>query len=604
MKTILALAALVGLTGCSLIVDVSREGPLDEFATPPPKSVTATGRGGAAATIDVRATMAAIEILRQGGNAVDAAVAAASVLGVTDQFSCGIGGGGFMMIYLADEGRVVTLDHRETAPAAIDAALFYEDGAPIELTELVNSGLSVGTPGMARGWDEALRSHGTMTLDKVLWRAISVAERGFEVDQSFVDQTTRNLERFNRIESTRKLFLTGAGQPFPLGTVLTNPDLARTYSLIAAGGADAFYKGEIAQAIVSAVTSPPVADHAGAPVRPGVLSLEDLAGYQPIAREPLVSEYRGHTLHGMDVPSSGGLTVGMTLNLLSGYDPGAFDRADFLHRYLEASRLAFADRGVYMADPAYVDVPREGLLSLDYAHERRLLIFPFASHMPAEPGDPWAYQPGASSQQGAKDSSALDDPNRETTHISVTDAQGNIVAYTCTIESEGGNGIVVPGYGFLLNNELTDFTIPVDPAMPAANAVEPGKRPRSSMSPVILTRNGRPVLALGSPGGSTIITTVVQILVNHLDLAMPIDEAVAAPRVSQRNSPMLSSEAEPEFLSTEEAAELEELGHSFVEVPTGIGAATAIRFNDDGSVTAVAEPARRTGGHAMVVTPE
>jgi gamma-glutamyltranspeptidase/glutathione hydrolase len=463
-----------------------------------------------------------------------------------------------MLIYLAGEGRVVTIDHLEAAPAAFNASLLYEDGAPIERSELVSSGLGVGTPGTVRGWDEALRSHGTMTLDRVLRRAISVAESGFD----------------------------GA-----------SPDLARTYGMLAQGGADAFYKGAIAQAIVSAVTG-------GTAARPGVMSLDDLAGYQAIVREPVASEYRGHTVHGADVPSSGGLTVAMILNLLSGYDPGAFDRADFLHRTLESSRLAFADRGAYMADPAFADVPREGLLSEGYADERRLLILPFAATAPAEPGDPWAHQAGPGSGQAAEGSAALDEPGREAAHITVADADGNIVSYTCSSASEGGNGIAVPGHGFLLNSALADFDIPGDPMTPQANAAEPGKRPRSSVAPLILARDGRPVLALGSSGGSAAITTAAQILVNHLDLDMPIDEAVAAPRVAQRGEGDLSSVAEAAFLDTEDAAALEELGHVLVESSAPLGAATGIRFHEDGSVTVVAEPTRRNGGHAMVVTPE
>jgi gamma-glutamyltranspeptidase/glutathione hydrolase len=601
MKKVFLVPALLALTGCSLITEVPHEGEGDLFASIPPPAPTATGRGGAASTVDVRATLAAIEILKHGGNAVDAAVAAAAVLGVTDPFSCGIGGGGFMLIRRAD-GSITTIDHRETAPAGFDAGLFYEGGAPIDFAELVTSGISVGVPGTVRGWDEALRGYGSLGLGDVLKRAILVAKHGFDVDQSFFDQETRNVERFRQITSTSQLYLNPEGEPFPIGTIFTNPDLAETYRLIAEGGAEAFYEGEIAQAIVDTVASPPAAPGATPIVRPGPMQLPDLAGYKAIVRAPVESSYREYTLYGMDAPSSGGMTVAMILNLLSGFDPAGLTHGEVLHRYVESSRLAYADRAVYMGDPDYFDVPREGLLSSGYADARRPMIDPtHAATAKALPGNPYAYQGGGSMSkgQGSESPEVID---RETTHIVVVDGGGNLVSYTCTIESEGGNGIVVPGYGFLLNNELTDFDIPAMEGAPSANAPEAGKRPRSSISPTLVMKDGAPVLTLGSPGGATIITTVTEVLVNYLDLGMPIDEALAAPRISQRNAGDLTTTAETAFLGTPEADELEALGHAFTETPA-IGAATAIRFNDDGTVTAAAEPTRRNGGSAMVVEP-
>ncbi|HEX8818597.1 MAG TPA: gamma-glutamyltransferase [Archangium sp.] len=577
--------------------------------TPAPlPSPTATGRGGAAATVDVRATAAAIDILRAGGNAVDAAVAAASVLGVTDPYSCGIGGGGFMLVYLAREGRVVTLDHRETAPQALERSRLYENGAPIPLEPLVTSGLSVGVPGSLLGWDEALRRHGSRPLATVLQPAIRVAEQGFDVDPTFFEQTRHNVERFRDFSSSAALFLGPDGQPWPVGSTFKNPGLARTYRLVAQGGPRVFYRGEIARAIVDTVTHPPVVPGAARTVRPGVLSLEDLAGYEVHVRPPVTSSYRGYTLHGMGAPSSGGLALALTFNLLEAFSPASLSRADFLHRYLEASRLAFADRNAFLGDPAFVSVPEAGLLSRDYATQRRsALDGARASTLAAAPGNPLPFQGGATAAptspaeplRRAAEETVL---NKETTHITTSDAAGNIVAYTCTIEGEGGNGMVVPGYGFLLNNELTDFDLPATMDAPHPNAPAPGKRPRSSMSPVLVLEDGAPVLALGSPGGSTIITTVGQTLVNHLDFGMPIHEALAAPRVSQRNSANHVSQAEPEFLSTPEAAALIARGHGFTDVGP-LGATTAIRFNADGTVTAVAEPRRRGGGSAMVVTP-
>lgn len=570
-----------------------------------------TGRGGAAASVDARATAAAIEILQSGGNAVDAAVAAAGVLGVTDPYSCGIGGGGFMLIYLADEKRVVSVEHREAAPKGLHRGLYYEGTTPIPMPEVLTSGLSAGVPGMPRGWELALERYGTRGLAEVLQPGIRVAERGFEVDAFFLEQTTRNVARFQLFSSTAGLFLPG-GKPVPVGATFTNPDLAKTYRLVAQGGSKAFYRGEIAQAIVDTVTRPPMAAHAPRPVRPGVMKLSDLADYEARIREPVKSTYRGYTVYGMSAPSSGGAAVGLALNLLEGFEPASMSRVDFLHRYIESSRLAFADRTAYVADPEFVDVPMAGLLSKEYAAERRKAIDPAkaaARDVPA--GNPFAYQQDPSSTRAASlpfsalspvalAPSVLDVPNRETTHITTSDKAGNIVSYTCTIEFEGGNGMVVPGYGFLLNNELTDFDFPPSPTTPHVNSPEPGKRPRSSMSPTMVFKEGVPVLALGSPGGSTIITTVLQTLVNHLDFGMPLLEAAAAPRVSQRNTPDGKSQAEPEFMASPEAAALTAKGHVFADVGP-IGALTAIRFNADGTVTAVAEPKRRGGGSAMVL---
>jgi len=431
------------------------------------------------------------------------------------------------------------------------------------------------------------------------------------VDQTFFEQTSREAERFRRFTSTAATFLRD-GKPVPVGGVFANPELAKTYRLVARGGSQAFYKGEIGQAIVRTLANPPVAPGAPA-VRSGVMTMADLADYQARIRAPVVSTYRGYTLYGIDAPSSGGLTVALALNILEGFEPRALPRVEYLHRYLEASRLAFADRTAYVADPEFVDVPEAGLLSKPFAAERRQGIDPNrAAARAVSPGNPFAHQADPSHTlpaqtvppmaMAALPPSVLDVPNRETTHITTSDKAGNIVAYTCTIEFEGGSGIAVPGYGFLLNNELTDFDVPPNPATGHANIPEPGKRPRSSMSPTLVFKDGVPVLALGSPGGSTIITTVLQTLLNHLDLGMPLLDAVAYPRASQRNVPDGTTQAEPELIASPEGAALAQKGHVFTPVPQ-IGALTAIRFNPDGTTTAVAEPRRRGGGSAGVVSP-
>ncbi|AUX38937.1 gamma-glutamyltransferase [Sorangium cellulosum] len=582
----------------------------DLFAEPPTIAPTATGRGGAAATVDLRGSLAAIEVLKKGGNAVDAAVAAAGVLGATDPFSCGVGGGGFMLVYLAAEKKVVAIDHRETAPSGLEASSFYENGAPIALDELATSGLSVGVPGTVRGWSEALRRYGTLGLKDVLQRAIQVAEAGFEIDQTFFEQTGRNLARFQAITSSKELFLEPDGEARPVGTIFKNPDLARTYRLIADGGEKAFYEGEIAEAIVAAVLEPPIEPGSTLKVRPGVIAPSDLQDYEVRVRPALSTTYRDYTIHGVGLPSSGGITVAEALNLLEGFDLATLTPVEVLHRYLGASRLAFADRGTFLGDPEFVEAPVAGLLSKDYADSRRdLIALSEAPTSAAAPGDPFVFQTDPSPSPGGGRSARKggagpnDAGDNETTHITISDTSGNIVSYTCTIEREGGNGMVVPGHGFLLNNELTDFNIPSDPAAPHPNVAEPGKRPRSSMSPTLVMKDGKPELALASPGGSTIITTVLQILVGTIDLGLPIDKALAAPRISQRNAGDGSSDAEAAFLVTPEAEGLRALGHVFSDANTTggeIGAATALRFHGDGTVTAVAEPVRRQGGSAMV----
>jgi len=584
--------------------------PLDPEPVPPTTFVpTAVGKGGAAATVDHRGTWAAIETLKAGGNAIDAAVAAAAMLGVTDPFSCGIGGGGFMLIWLADKKQAVVIDLRETTPQGMDHTAFYANGVLIPFNDLVTSGLSVGVPGTLRGWDEALHRYGKRPLADALKLATFVAKKGFDVDQTFLDQTTRNVDRFRQIPSTRALFLTAAGDPLPLGAIFKNPDLAATYELIAKEGPGVVYGGAVGSDIVKTVTKPPFAADATIVSRPGFMTLADLAAYEVRVRPAVQSTYRGLTVLGVGLPSSGGITTAMTLNLLGGFNPATMSKSDLLHRWLEASRLTYADRNAFLGDPEFVSVPVKGLLSPEYADARRVLIDGTKASTAAQPaGDPGAYQQDPSGAKAtpptwpqAKETDSDLDP--ETTHITVADALGNIVTYTCTIESEGGNGMVVPGRGFLLNNELTDFTMPATPDLKHPNVLEPGKRPRSSMSPTLVLSNGAPLLALGSPGGATIITTVMQMLVNHVDFKMPIADALAAPRVSQRNAPDAKSNAEPLFISSPEATALGGFGHLFTDAGL-IGAATAIRFNEDGTMTAVAEPVRRNGGSALVVTPQ
>jgi gamma-glutamyltranspeptidase / glutathione hydrolase len=553
----------------------------------PQKTPTAIGTGGAAATVDVLATDAAIDTLRSGGNAVDAAVAAAGVLGVTEPFSAGIGGGGFMVIR-TPSGQVTTIDGRETAGAAMKPDSFWENGAPLAFNDARWSGLSAGVPGTVAKWDLALKRYGSKPLRKLLKPGIKVASKGFTVDQTFFDQTLPNVDYFNDVPSTAAIYLDPDGTPRDVGTTLKNPDLAKTYEYIGRYGADAFYRGPLAKAIANAAQTPPITADANHVWRKGLITEQDLAKYRAIERKPTKVDYKGLEVWGMGPPSSGGSTVGEALNILEGYKPLGADRTQALHRFLEASRYAFADRGKYLGDPAFVQVPLDCLLSQQFADARRALITDRAVN---------AAVPGGDCGPAGVPPTLSDGPS--TTHLTIADDDGMVVSYTFTVESTGGNGIVVPGTGMLLNNELTDFDYT---SLTAPNRSDGGKRPRSSMAPTIVTKGGKPFIAVGSPGGSMIITTVLQTLLERLELGKDLPGAIAAPRVSQRNG--ATSIAEPEFMTTEAPALTARYGHAFGTPQAEIGATTGIEFFDRGKMLAAAEPVRRGGGSALVVKPQ
>ncbi|GAA2991863.1 gamma-glutamyltransferase family protein [Streptosporangium longisporum] len=559
--------------------------PASQTPPQPPraeKKPVAEGYGGAVSTVDLDASKAALGVLRRGGNAIDAAVAAAATLGVTEPYSAGLAGGGFIVYYDARRKKVHTIDGRETAPRAMTSTSL--EGIPFE--EAVTSGLSAGIPGSVAQWELALRRFGTLSLRQALRPAVEVASKGFTVDKTFHDQTAANAARFKDFTSTARLYLPG-GAPPPVGSTFRNPELAETYRTLGRRGGDWLYRGPLGAEIVATVKKPPVTPGSTRNVRPGLMETSDLRAYRALERPPTKMTYKGMDVYGMEPPSSGGTTVGEALNILEALPEVG------QHEYLEASRLAFADRGKYVGD--IPGVPVGELLSDGFAKERACLIGERAMPHPAAPGTPdGTYGPCPVTPSAQTTEAAPEGP--ETTHLVVTDRWGNVVAYNITIESTGGNGIVVPGRGFLLNNEMTDFTLgpaPGDPNLPG-----PGKRPRSSMAPTIVLSDGKPLLALGSPGGSTIITTVLQILVNRWDLGMSLPEALAAPRATQRNT--AQTQAEQAYLDRY-GAELTGRGHSLVLNPE-IGAATAVEFLSRGRLQAVAEPTRRGGGSALVVS--
>ena len=592
--------SLLGVTGlvAGLLAGSGAVNPAGAAAPLPDKVPLAVGTGGAVATVDADATRIGLQILRRGGNAADAAVAAAAALGVTEPYSAGIGGGGFFVYYDASTGEVSTIDGRETAPLAMGANVFLdEEGNALPFREVVQSGLSVGTPGTPLTWQRALEEFGTISLAQALQPATRLARQGFVVDETFRQQTADNEEKFRTFAPSVELFLPGGELP-EVGSVFRNPDLARTYRQLAREGVDSFYEGQLAEEIVQTVQEPPLA--AGvAPVRAGLLREVDLELYEAPLREPTRVDYRGLEVYGMAPPSSGGSTVGEALNILEQFRLSSLPDVPALHHYLEASALAFADRNVYVGDPAYSQVPLGQLLSEEFAAERACAIDPDAAlPKPVAAGDPDGEYGPCPAEQAATAVEGAE--GLSTTHLTVGDADGNIASYTLTIEATGGSGITVPGRGFLLNNELTDFDFKAaDVTRPSANLPAPGKRPRSSMAPTIVLDDGEPLLALGSPGGSTIITTVLQALVNRIDRNMNLAEAVAAPRASQRNTTNVS--AEPAFIAAYGEG-LRALGHTFTETAE-LGAATGIEYLPGGLMLAAAEPERRGGGAAGVVRP-
>ncbi|MGR4847932.1 gamma-glutamyltransferase [Streptomyces sp. LARHCF252] len=590
--TVLAVSAAV-------VVSVGASAPPAAQATGGEKKPLAVGYGGAVSSVDPDASAAGIEVLRKGGNAVDAAVATAAALGVTEPYSAGIGGGGYFVYYDAKSRTVRTIDGRETAPLSADKNLFTENGKPIPFAAAVSSGLSVGTPGTPATWQRALDQWGSKRLASVLKPAERLAREGFTVDETFRSQTASNETRFRYFPDTAELFLPGGRLPV-VGSTFKNPDLARTYAELGHKGVGAIYRGGLGQEIVDTVNKPPVDPASGWNARPGDLSAKDLAAYRTKLQAPTRTSYRGLGVYSMAPSSSGGTTVGEALNILERTDLSKASKARYLHRFIEASRIAFADRGRWVGDPAFEDVPTKELLSQRFADSRECLIKDDAVlTSPVAPGDP--RNPARCGSGGKAAPTTYEGDS--TTHLTVADKWGNVVAYTLTIEQTGGSGITVPGRGFILNNELTDFSFtPANPAVHDPNLPGPGKRPRSSMSPtIVLDRHDRPVVALGSPGGATIITTVLQTLTGFVDRGLPLVDAIAAPRASQRNA--AQTELEPGLYDNAGLRkELEAIGHSFKANPE-IGAATGVQRLPGGKWLAAAESVRRGGGSAMVVRP-
>ncbi len=470
------------------------------------------------------AVEAGADVLAAGGTAADAMVAVQAVLGLVEPQSSGLGGGAFLVWFDAESGELTTLDGRETAPLDVTPTLFQDEtGEPLGFFDAVVGGLSVGTPGTPALMEDAHRRWGNANWGDLLDPAIALADEGFAVSARMADSIANDAERLSTFPATAAYFLPD-GAPLAEGTLLQNAAYADTLRAMQAQGADAIYQGPIAEGIVETVRS--------AEGNPGLLSLRDLAVYEVIERPAVCATYRDMDVCGMGPPSSGALTVGQILGISGQFDLSTPDDPDAWRIIGDASRLAFADRGRYMADSDYVPMPTEGLIDPAYLEERAQLIGGdqtdgFVALPEVSPGNPtWDHA------QVWADDQSLEFPS--TSHISIVDSYGNVLSMTTTIENGFGSRLMAPG-GFLLNNELTDFSFRThSDGIPIANRIEPGKRPRSSMSPTIVMQDGNPILAIGSPGGSRIIGYVATTIIAHYDWGLDIQDAISLPHAVNR----------------------------------------------------------------------
>lgn len=517
-------------------------------------------KNGMVATQEALASDIGLQILKDGGNAVDAGVAVGFALAVTLPRAGNIGGGGFMMIYDAKQGKTVALDYREKAPSSATRDM-YLDSAGNAVSDLSRyHGLAVGVPGTVAGLLKALEDHGTMSREQVMAPAIALAENGIEVTAGLSESLEALSDRLQKWPSTKKIFFKPDGSAYQPGERLKQPELARSLKLIAAQGADGFYKGETASKLVKAVTD------AG-----GRMSLQDLANYKAIARVPVKGDYRGYEIVSMPPPSSGGIHIIQILNILEGYPLKDYGQnsAQTIHLMAEAMQLAYADRAEYLGDSDFIDVPDSGLTSQAYADKLRGLI------------DPNKATPAST----IKANNPLPYESDQTTHFSIVDKDGNAIANTYTLNFSYGTGLVAEGTGILLNNEMDDFS--AKPGVPngygllggEANAVEANKRPLSSMSPTLVFKDSKPYIVTGSPGGSRIITTVTQVISNVLDHDMNIAEATHAPRIHDQ---WLPDEIRIEkALNVDTIKKLESMGHT-VSPQATMGSTQSIMITPDG----------------------
>lgn len=514
-----------------------------------------------------------LKVLKSGGNAVDAAVTIGFVMAVTMPQAGNIGGGGFMLVYSAKSREVIAIDYRERAPAMARRDMFLDSAGNPDNGLSRFSHLSAGVPGTLSGLALALKKYGTISLSRALAPAIKLAEEGFPLTPALSDAIKSHSKRLKRWPSTRAIFFRPDGSFYEPGDILIQKALAETLKAVAGGGVQAFYEGRIADLIASEMES-----------NGGLITREDLKSYKPVIRKPVKGTYRGYDIYSMSPPSSGGVHIVQILNILEGYDMSSLghNSAAAIHYMAEAMKRAYADRSRYLGDPDFVKVPVEGLTGKEYAAKlRRRIDRKIASDSKViSPGRPPGYESG------------------ETTHFSVVDSKGNAVSNTYTLNFSFGSGIVVEGAGFLLNNEMDDFSAKPGAANAygliggTANAIEPGKRMLSSMSPTIVLKNGRPFIITGSPGGSRIITTTLQVIMNVIDYGMNIQEAVNAARVHHQWLP--DEVRMEEGISIDTIKILKGMGHKVVVKDT-MGAASSILIDSKGPGLYGAPDPRREG---------
>lgn len=544
--------------------DITR--PQPEIATGITQVQSATANNFMAVTANPYATEAAYNILKKGGSAVDAAITAQLVLGLVEPQSSGIGGGAFMLHYDAASKELVTYDGRETAPALIGPFMFQKEGKPMNFMEAVIGGRAVGVPGVPMLLKDAHQAHGKLTWMELFDEPIQIAKEGFTVSPRLASMVKEAAERLNTFQNTAQYFLP-KGKPIQAGQTLKNPEYENTLRDFAFYGPQIFYQGTRVHQTVSLVQT--IEDN------PGLLTAQDFAAYQIKKRDPVCGPYRAYIVCSMAEPSSGGLTTLQTLALLEGFDL-AQQTPETFATIAQASALAFADRGAYMADPDFVNTPGVALLEPEYIKSRRALIDPSKPLTDIHAGAPPSWN-GSLYQKGFD----IDKPS--TTHISIIDANGNIVSMTSSIEGAFGSHVMVDGY--LLNNQLTDFSFaPIRDKQLIANMAEPGKRPRSSMAPtIVFDAAGAPVLVVGSAGGSRIIGYVLEQIITKIDWGMSAEEAMARPHTLARNSKI---ETEDEAI----ARPLRQLGYTVETKPLTSGL-TAIHIQGD-NYSGTADPRR------------
>ena len=534
----------------------------------------AYGKAGMVVSPEALAGEIGLAILKEGGNAVDAAVATGFALAVTLPRAGNIGGGGFMLIHLAETNEQVFVDYRETAPAAATRDMFLKEDGSVDQSKAYFSHQAAGVPGTVAGLIHAQERFGKLTLKQVIQPAIDLAEKGFATPLALHMSLNARAERLAENAEAKRIYLQGGEAAPAPGTLLTQSDLASTLKRIRDKGADGFYKGETAELIAGDMAA-----------NGGLITTEDLAGYRALERPPVRGTFRDFEIVSVAPPSSGGVHVLQMLNILEPYPLESYghNSAAYLHRVIESMKLAYADRSRYMGDPDQTVIPTAALISKEYGAERRKLIHAERAKTAEEigPGNP------------------VPTESPDTTHYSVADAEGNVVANTYTLNFSFGSHIVVPGTGILLNNEMDDFAAKAGDAnayglvQGEANTIAPGRRPLSSMTPTIVFKDGQPWLAAGSPGGSLIITTVLQTLLNAMVFDMNIAAAVAAPRVHNQWMPDRTL-VEP-GISLDTQRILEDWGHSLSPTRRTIGRSNSLII-DEGWMQGFADM-RRPGGH-------